>query len=79
MKYLNLEYDELKRKSIIYTDKISKFEVNEESLLKYNIKLNKKQLEKSGVSEDLVRLSVGMEDLDDLLNDINQALRKAIK
>lgn len=44
LKYLNLEYDELKRKSIIYTDKISKFEVNEESLLKYNIKLNKKQL-----------------------------------
>lgn len=41
--------------------------------------LNKKQLEKSGVSEDLIRLSVGIEDLDDLLNDINQALRKAIK
>ena len=44
LKYLNLEYDELKRKSVIYTDKLSKFEVNEESLLKYNIKLNKKQL-----------------------------------
>lgn len=44
LKYLNLEYDELKRKSIIYTDKLSKFEVNEESLLKYNIKLNKNQL-----------------------------------
>jgi len=41
--------------------------------------LNKKQLEKSGVSEDLIRLSVGIEDLDDLLSDINQALRKAIK
>ena len=41
--------------------------------------LNKKQLEKSGVSEDLIRLSVGIEDLDDLLHDINQALRKAIK
>lgn len=41
--------------------------------------LNKKQLEKSGVSEDLIRLSVGIEDLDDLLNDITQALRKAIK
>ena len=41
--------------------------------------LNKKQLEKSGVSEDLIRLSVGIEDLDDLLNDINQALKKAIK
>ena len=41
--------------------------------------LNKKQLEKTGVSEDLIRLSVGIEDLDDLLNDINQALRKAIK
>ena len=44
LKYINLEYDELKRKSVIYTDKIVKFEVNEESLLKYNIKLNKKQL-----------------------------------
>ena len=41
--------------------------------------LKKKQLEKSGVSEDLIRLSVGIEDLDDLLNDINQALKKAIK
>ena len=41
--------------------------------------LNKRQLEKSGVSEDLIRLSVGIEDLDDLLTDISQALRKAVK
>ncbi len=41
--------------------------------------LNKKELDKSGVSKDLIRLSVGIEDLDDLLNDIQQALKRAIK
>ncbi|MDP2871188.1 MAG: O-acetylhomoserine aminocarboxypropyltransferase/cysteine synthase [Bacillota bacterium] len=32
----------------------------------------------SGVSEDLVRLSVGLEDPEDLLDDLDQALRKAV-
>ena len=44
LKYLNLEYDDLKKKSIVYTDKVSKFGIDEKSLAKYNIKLNKNQL-----------------------------------
>lgn len=39
--------------------------------------LSKDELEKSGVSEDLVRLSVGMEHIDDIIADITQALDKA--
>ena len=41
--------------------------------------LKKKELHKSGVTEDLIRLSVGIEDLDDLLSDLDFALKKAIK
>lgn len=32
------------------------------------------ELEKCGVSEDFIRLSIGIEDLDDIIEDINQAL-----
>ncbi len=39
--------------------------------------LSPEELEKAGVSEDLVRLSVGIEHIDDLLADIEQALSKA--
>ena len=39
--------------------------------------LSPKELEKAGVSDDLVRLSVGIEHIDDLLSDIEQALSKA--
>jgi len=31
-----------------------------------------------GISDSLIRLSVGIEDLDDLLNDIEQALAAAV-
>jgi O-acetylhomoserine (thiol)-lyase len=31
----------------------------------------------AGLSEDLVRLSVGLEDVDDLIADLKQALRAA--
>ncbi len=41
--------------------------------------LNKKELLKSGITEDLIRLSVGIEDMDDLIKDINNALKKAVK
>ena len=37
------------------------------------------ELEACGVGEDLVRLSVGLEDLDDLLADLDQGLRRAKK
>lgn len=39
--------------------------------------LNSKQLEECGVSEDLIRLSVGIEDVEDIIEDIAQALEKA--
>jgi O-acetylhomoserine (thiol)-lyase len=38
--------------------------------------LSPEELEKTGVSDDLVRLSVGIEHIDDLLADIEQALSK---
>jgi O-acetylhomoserine (thiol)-lyase len=39
--------------------------------------LNAAELEKSGVSEDMVRLSVGIEHIDDLIADLEQALAAA--
>ena len=41
--------------------------------------LSKKELQKSGITDDLIRLSIGIEDLDDLIEDINHALEKAKK
>ena len=41
--------------------------------------LSKKDLRKSGITDDLIRLSIGIEDLDDLIEDINFALEKAKK
>jgi len=39
--------------------------------------LSPEELEKAGVTEDTVRLSIGIEHIDDLLEDIHQALGKA--
>ncbi|SDC40663.1 O-acetylhomoserine (thiol)-lyase [Pelagirhabdus alkalitolerans] len=39
--------------------------------------LSEEQLEKTGVHEELVRISVGLESIDDLKHDLNQALLKA--
>lgn len=39
--------------------------------------LNAEELVKTGVTEDLVRLSVGIESIDDLTQDLEQALKKA--
>ena len=33
------------------------------------------QLEKAGIEEDMIRLSIGLEDVDDLMADLDQALR----
>ena len=33
------------------------------------------QLEKAGIGEDMIRLSIGLEDVDDLMSDLDQALR----
>ena len=39
--------------------------------------MNDQELEAAGVGPDLIRLSVGLEDLDDLIADVDQALAKA--
>tara|TARA_X000000950_G_scaffold48559_2_gene56517 strand:- start:7859 stop:9151 length:1293 start_codon:yes stop_codon:yes gene_type:complete len=39
--------------------------------------LNKEELKKAGVSEDLIRLSIGIENIDDIIADIEQALDKS--
>ena len=39
--------------------------------------LNVEDLKKSGVKEDLIRLSVGIEHIDDLIEDLEQAIEKA--
>jgi O-acetylhomoserine (thiol)-lyase len=39
--------------------------------------LNKEELAKAGVSEDLIRISVGIEHIDDIIADVSQALDKA--
>jgi O-acetylhomoserine (thiol)-lyase len=39
--------------------------------------LSPEELKKAGVSEDLVRISVGIEHIDDIIADIEQALAKA--
>lgn len=39
--------------------------------------LNKEELEKSGVKEELIRLSIGLESTKDLMADLNQAIEKA--
>jgi O-acetylhomoserine (thiol)-lyase len=36
--------------------------------------LSPEELEAAGVSEDLVRLSVGIEDIEDIIADVDQAL-----
>ena len=40
--------------------------------------LDAAELAKAGVSEDLVRISVGIEHIDDIINDVKQALDKAL-
>lgn len=41
--------------------------------------LNPEQLAASGVSEDLIRLSVGIEHVDDIIGDLDQALQRATR
>ncbi|WP_416151583.1 O-acetylhomoserine aminocarboxypropyltransferase/cysteine synthase family protein [Salipaludibacillus sp. HK11] len=42
-----------------------------------HLQLSKEEMISAGVTEDLVRLSVGLEDLQDIFEDLNQALAKA--
>jgi O-acetylhomoserine (thiol)-lyase len=41
--------------------------------------LSKEEQEETGVTEDYIRLSIGLEDVEDIKDDIDQALRKAVK
>lgn len=41
--------------------------------------LSEEELISAGVSPDMIRLSIGIEDADDLINDLEQALRKAVE
>lgn len=41
--------------------------------------LTRKEQEATGVTEDYIRLSIGLENIDDITNDIDQALKKASK
>lgn len=39
----------------------------------------KEEREKLGIHDNLIRLSVGIEDVEDLIADVDQALKKAVK
>ncbi len=41
--------------------------------------LTREEQEETGVTEDYIRLSIGLEDVEDINDDIDQALRKAVK
>ena len=41
--------------------------------------LSKKELKMAGVPEDLVRLSIGLENIDDILDDLDKALKASQK
>jgi O-acetylhomoserine (thiol)-lyase len=38
--------------------------------------LNDQELAKAGVSRDLIRISVGIESIEDIINDVSQALEQ---
>ncbi len=41
--------------------------------------LTRAEQEATGVTEDYIRISVGLEDIEDIKEDVDQALRKAVK
>lgn len=51
--------------------------------LKWNVRLTSQPLlgagvrRRMGITDDLIRLSVGLEDIDDLIEDLDQALKPA--
>ncbi|MCH1413978.1 MAG: PLP-dependent transferase, partial [Glaciecola sp.] len=40
--------------------------------------LDEKELHSAGVSQDLIRISVGIEHIDDIIADVEQAIAKAV-
>ena len=43
------------------------------------VNLNEKELEASGVTQSYVRLCIGIEHIDDIIEDLDQALNKSSK
>ena len=41
--------------------------------------MDKDSMKKAGLTEDMIRLSVGLEDVSDLIDDFKQAFNKAAK
>jgi O-acetylhomoserine (thiol)-lyase len=41
--------------------------------------LSKEEQEETGVTADYIRLSIGLEDVEDITADIDQALKKAVQ
>jgi O-acetylhomoserine (thiol)-lyase len=41
--------------------------------------MTKEELKAAGIGDDLIRVSVGLEDIDDLLADLDQALKRALR
>jgi cystathionine beta-lyase/cystathionine gamma-synthase len=41
--------------------------------------MDSETMKQAGLTEDMIRLSVGLEDVNDLIDDFKQALRKAAK
>jgi O-acetylhomoserine (thiol)-lyase len=41
--------------------------------------LTREEQEETGVTEDFIRLSIGLEDIEDIKEDIDQALKKAVR
>ncbi len=41
--------------------------------------LDNEELQRAGISEDMIRLSVGIEDIEDLISDLDKAISKSVK
>ena len=50
------------------------FDMTYETALNVASKMNDEQLREAGVSPDLIRLSVGIENVDDIIEDLKQAM-----
>ena len=46
-------------------------------LFTLHLQLNEEQQKSAGVTPDMIRLSVGLENIDDIIDDLSQALDKA--
>ena len=61
--------------SLFPPDQISMDEVDDTGYLNEMLQLTDEQLIEAGVAPDLIRLSVGIENVDDIIADLNQAMQ----